>query len=254
MVYRTFPFRLHHILEEASKHEDESCSISWLPCGKSFKIHDLDGFKEKILPKYLPKQSKYKSFKRQLQYYGFTNYGANQYGHNSFQRDQKSLLCQIEHRAFKKSKGIVATSDNIIDRNNLPPLQPSSSSSLSSSSSSSGEQQHQDHILIPSSSSGVVPQKIPSALAAHLRSVLLPGLSLPIAEQQQMNNHHPQVTPEMLLLAHEYRQMSERAQMLRALTLEQSLQSNMDSLAGLALLRELQGATMIQSLNQGSQF
>lgn len=252
MVYRTFPFRLHHILEEASKHEDESCCISWLPCGKSFKIHDLDGFKEKILPKYLPKQNKYKSFKRQLQYYGFTNYGANQYGHKSFQRDQKSLLCQIEHRAFKKSKGI-ATSDNIIDRSNLPPLQPSSSSSLSSSSSSSGEQQHQDHILIPSSSSGVVPQKIPSALAAQLRTVLLPGLSLPIAEHQQTSNHH-QVTPEMLLLAHEYRQMSERAQMLRALTLEQSLQSNMDSLAGLALLRELQGASMIRSLNQGSQF
>lgn len=223
MVYRTFPFRLHHILEEASKNEDESCYISWLPCGKSFKIHDLDGFKEKILPKYLPKQSKYKSFKRQLQYYGFTNFGANQYGHNSFLRDQKSLLCQIEHRAFKKSKGI--TSDTI-DHNQERSM-PSSSSSLSSSTS------EQQETVAPG---GVLPRKVPDALD-QLRTALLPS-----------SVQSPQVTPEMLLLAHEYRQMTERAQMIQALMLGQTLQSNMDSLTGIALLRELQGANMIGNL------
>eukprot|EP00980_Cylindrotheca_fusiformis_P014690 scaffold4001_cov94-Cylindrotheca_fusiformis.AAC.8 len=104
MVYRTFPFRLHQILEEASNTEEESRVISWSPSGDSFKIHDVDAFETTILPKYLPKQNKYKSFKRQLQYYGFTNFGFNHYGHPSFLRDQKSLLCQIEHRAFKKNK------------------------------------------------------------------------------------------------------------------------------------------------------
>jgi hypothetical protein len=113
MVYRTFPFRLYQILEKVSESDDgESCHISWTPCGTSFKIHDLERFKAKILTKYFPKQSKYKSFKRQLQYYGFVNFGSNHYGHVSFRRDQKSLLFQIEHRALKKTKIIISKKAN----------------------------------------------------------------------------------------------------------------------------------------------
>lgn len=110
MVYRTFPFRLYTILEDSSSDEEECSVISWMPDGKNFKIHDLEAFKLRILPKYLPKQSKYKSFKRQLQYYGFTNHGSNMYGHPSFMRDEKSLLSQIEHRAFKKAAKMEAAS------------------------------------------------------------------------------------------------------------------------------------------------
>eukprot|EP00980_Cylindrotheca_fusiformis_P014689 scaffold4001_cov94-Cylindrotheca_fusiformis.AAC.7 len=104
MVYRTFPFRLHQMIEEASTDEVESTIISWTPSGESFKIHDRDAFSDRILPKHLPNQNKYKSFKRQLQYYGFVNFGSQHYGHPSFRRGQKSLLSQIEHKAFNKSK------------------------------------------------------------------------------------------------------------------------------------------------------
>lgn len=104
---------------------------------------------------------------------------------------------------------------------------PSSSSSLSSSTS---EQQE------TAAPGGVLPRKVPDALD-QLRTALLPS-----------SVQNPQVTPEMLLLAHEYRQMTERAQMIQALMLGQTLQSNIDSLTGIALLRELQGANMIGNL------
>jgi hypothetical protein len=223
MVYRTFPFRLYHILEEVSKDIAESCFISWTPSGKTFKIHDLDGFKDTILPKYLPKQSKYKSFKRQLQYYGFTNYGSNHYGHPSFLRVQKSLICQIEHRAFKKSKNRTSspssTSPAIASRKSLV-------SGASVTAAFTG-------ILPPHNSlPGLFSLPSPSALSSY-------------ASIQPSTEVDPTVAGKMFLsqpqsLTQEFQQLAQRAQVLRALAAEQTLQGNLThSMTKLEWLRAL---------------
>mmetsp|Transcript_114 Transcript_114/g.302 ORF Transcript_114/g.302 Transcript_114/m.302 type:complete len:412 (+) Transcript_114:116-1351(+) len=68
-----FPFKLHSILENSSKHklhDRYSSIISWLPSGKAFKIHKPKEFAAYIMPRYF-NQTKYRSFQRQLYIYGF---------------------------------------------------------------------------------------------------------------------------------------------------------------------------------------
>jgi hypothetical protein len=224
MVHRTFPFRLHHILEEVCKDISESCFISWTPSGKTFKIHDLDGFKDTILPKYLPKQNKYKSFKRQLQYYGFTNYGSNQYGHPSFLRGQKSLICQIEHRAFKKSKN-----------------QTSSSSSTSTSQANDSRESLVPGASVTTTFTGTLP---PANYLPGLFSLPSPSSPSSFASiQPSSTDVAPTFVGKMLFsqpqsLTQEFQHLAQRAQVLRALAAEQTLQGNLNhSVTNLAWLR-----------------
>ncbi|CAJ1939273.1 unnamed protein product [Cylindrotheca closterium] len=100
MSQSTFPYRLHQVLATESKtgQPDSSSVISWTPSGNSFRIHDQNAFETEILPKYFPKQSKYGSFRRQLQYYGFTTLGLNHFGHPLFIRDQEEQLIHIKHK------------------------------------------------------------------------------------------------------------------------------------------------------------
>lgn len=44
---------------------------SFLPHGRAFRVHDIDQFVDKILPRYFSDQSRWSSFSRQLQLYGF---------------------------------------------------------------------------------------------------------------------------------------------------------------------------------------
>ncbi|OEU08623.1 hypothetical protein FRACYDRAFT_196221, partial [Fragilariopsis cylindrus CCMP1102] len=44
--------------------------VSWLPDGRSFKVHDPSEFVEQIMPNFFL-QSKYKSFQRQLNLWGY---------------------------------------------------------------------------------------------------------------------------------------------------------------------------------------
>ena len=111
MTFSTFPYRLHHILEKISKKSsDKSSIISWSPTGRTFRIHDRDAFKTYILPKYFPKQSQYKSFRRQLQYYGFYTLGRNHFGHLLFARHQEHLLVNMKHK-----KGQSGNDQNSVD-------------------------------------------------------------------------------------------------------------------------------------------
>jgi hypothetical protein len=69
---RTFPIRLYDMLQDADKH-NFSHIVSWLPsCGNGFKIHNQQKFVERrILPHYFRRQTKYKSFTRQVNLYEF---------------------------------------------------------------------------------------------------------------------------------------------------------------------------------------
>mmetsp|Transcript_27793 Transcript_27793/g.67207 ORF Transcript_27793/g.67207 Transcript_27793/m.67207 type:complete len:230 (+) Transcript_27793:900-1589(+) len=67
---KKFPWVLHKIIDEAEQ-EGNQHIVAWMPRGRSFIVHKRDTFTEQILPRYF-RQTKYKSFVRQLNLWGFT--------------------------------------------------------------------------------------------------------------------------------------------------------------------------------------
>ena len=68
-VSTPFPWKLHIMLEAIDKEGDTSI-VSWLSHGKAFIVHKPKDFVSEIMPKFF-QQSKYASFQRQLNLYGF---------------------------------------------------------------------------------------------------------------------------------------------------------------------------------------
>ena len=64
-----FPFRLHRMLDDVERAGKQDV-VSWMPCGRSFKVHKISRFVNEIVPVYF-NLTQYKSFKRQLINYGF---------------------------------------------------------------------------------------------------------------------------------------------------------------------------------------
>ena len=99
-----FPIVLYQLLEK-SEEEDFTSIISWLSDRRSFKVHKRDDFVSSVLPKYF-KQTKIKSFHRQLNIYGFIRINQGQdagaYRHDFFIRGQPQLLNQIKRFPVKK--------------------------------------------------------------------------------------------------------------------------------------------------------
>jgi hypothetical protein len=95
-VTMTFPQRLLEIL---SNHEEHGDIISWLPHGRGFMIYKKKMFEIKIMPKYFHKHSKYTSFTRKLNRWGFVRVtrgpemGA--YYHKFFKRGEGRLCMQM---------------------------------------------------------------------------------------------------------------------------------------------------------------
>lgn len=97
-----FPIRLHEMLQDV--HQSSSSSslteiVSWNPDGTAFKVHDKSQFETILLPKYFL-QTKYRSFQRQLNHYGFeriANGGAfdGGYKHAHFLRDDSGKCHQM---------------------------------------------------------------------------------------------------------------------------------------------------------------
>ena len=55
-----FPFKLHTMLEDATKQGFDS-DVSWVHDGMAFKIHNRENFAKQVLPRYFS-QTQYKSF------------------------------------------------------------------------------------------------------------------------------------------------------------------------------------------------
>ena len=96
-----FPRKLLDVLNDAAKYGFEHI-ISWLPDGKSFRVHDPILFTGVIMPRYFQNQTKYKSFQRQLNLYSFKpvtlrrgkcSRGASY--HPLFRRDMPDLSYEI---------------------------------------------------------------------------------------------------------------------------------------------------------------
>lgn len=104
----TFPQILHNILTQAATLGVDKI-ISWDEEGSKFTIYNENEFVLKVLPKHF-KQSKYSSFRRQLNAYGFERVSSNsylikKYGsttisyiHKDFMRDYPNACKQIKRR------------------------------------------------------------------------------------------------------------------------------------------------------------
>ena len=60
---KRFPFRLNDMLNDAESLGHEHI-VSWLPCGRMFKVHKHKEFASRVMPLYC-RHSQYKSFLRQ---------------------------------------------------------------------------------------------------------------------------------------------------------------------------------------------
>lgn len=117
-VILPFPIKLHQMLAEAEK-EGNTDVVSFYSHGRAFAIHDMRRFVDEIMPKYF-KQSKWNSFARQLNLYGFTRMQQGQesiraYYHELFLRGRPNLVTYMrrvgvpqgeDRRKFKPKSNI----------------------------------------------------------------------------------------------------------------------------------------------------
>ena len=115
-----FPWKLHDMLQTVER-EGQDSIVSWLPDGKAFKVHDSTTFVNDIMPRHF-KQTKYKSFQRQLNLWGFkritksTGADKGAYSHPQFLRGQKSLcrhLCRQNNASGSTSASAAAIKKDV---------------------------------------------------------------------------------------------------------------------------------------------
>jgi hypothetical protein len=115
---RIFPWKLHTMLEDAQRDGFQHI-VSWVEDGTAFKVHDSKEFVAKVMPNYFY-QTRYESFRRQLNLYGFTRVvkGPNRgiISHSYLIKSDRSL-CRMFQR---KPKG-AAAGQSMIDDNGITP-------------------------------------------------------------------------------------------------------------------------------------
>ncbi len=99
-----FPTKLHRMLQDANR-EGFHHIVSWVQSGTAFKVHDLDAFMEEVMTKYFD-QSKFQSFRRQLNLYDFTRVNSAVHGtyyfHKCFLQHDPRLCSQITRPKTKR--------------------------------------------------------------------------------------------------------------------------------------------------------
>jgi hypothetical protein len=92
-----FPIKLHRMLQECEEH-GKSHIVSWQPDGRSFRVHAPSKFVDMVLSFYFS-QTKYRSFQRQLNHYGFERMTKGplegSYSHPCFLQDQPKLCYEM---------------------------------------------------------------------------------------------------------------------------------------------------------------
>jgi len=111
-----FPLKLHRLLEDVENTKQQEI-VSWNPDGESFTIIQPKVFADSIMVKYF-RQTKYKSFQRQMNLYGFTREVRGKirgvYSHPQFRKDARELCPQIKRsnrsRPFERTSSNAAAS------------------------------------------------------------------------------------------------------------------------------------------------
>ena len=108
----SFPLKLHGMLEDSETQGFQDI-VAWQPGGRSFKVFNQKRFSTEIMSKYF-NQTKYKSFQRQLNIYGFRRIRSGEfrggYSHQFFQRDTPAS-CKHVIRRPHQAKSDQAKSD-----------------------------------------------------------------------------------------------------------------------------------------------
>lgn len=98
-----FPWKLHDMLTKMSQQGYDHI-VSWNPAGTALKIRDTKRFAEQIMPQHF-RQTKYKSFQRQLNLWGFQRISKGpdkgSYFNPHFLRSDKSLCRNMTHTSVK---------------------------------------------------------------------------------------------------------------------------------------------------------
>jgi len=101
-----FPWQLHEMLDTCEKKGLDHI-ISWLPNNASFRVHNHPVFMNSIIGTFF-KQTKYKSFQRQLNIWGFhritTGPNKGGYCHRHFIRSKEELCCMMSRQKIKSGK------------------------------------------------------------------------------------------------------------------------------------------------------
>jgi hypothetical protein len=101
----SFPFKLHLMLDSAER-DNYNHIVSWVKAGKAFKVHNNKDFVQRVLPIYFD-QSKYESFRRQLNLYNFTRVarGVDRgvISHPCFRAGNRDLCRDIKRKQQGKS-------------------------------------------------------------------------------------------------------------------------------------------------------
>jgi len=120
-----FPFKLYKMLQDAH-HKGWEDVVSWGPDGLSLQVHDIDRFMADVLPAYFS-QTKFKSFQRQLNFYGFTRaMGATSecaYCHRFLIRGNQEMCKKIVRAEKQEKRSSPLSSIRGIKEESLPILQ-----------------------------------------------------------------------------------------------------------------------------------
>ena len=102
-----FPLKLHEMLDQIEA-DGLAEVISWQPHGRCFVVHDPKRFSDSVMPTYF-RQTKFASFQRQLNLYGFSRLTSGRdkggYFHELFLKG-KSFLCHRMQRLKIKGTGV----------------------------------------------------------------------------------------------------------------------------------------------------
>jgi hypothetical protein len=105
-----FPWKLHEMLY-AAEQDGLDGTVSWLLDGRAFRVHDPNNFVYNVMQTFF-KQTKYKSFQRQLNIWGFERIlqgpAKGGYQHKHFVRGQEAL-CSLMKREKIKGTPVVTT-------------------------------------------------------------------------------------------------------------------------------------------------
>ncbi|KAH8068066.1 DNA binding protein [Aureococcus anophagefferens] len=99
---RGAPQAFPHLLFMMLEREVEAGTVHWCEGGAAFEIADLDGFIADTLVKYF-RHSRYASFQRQLNLYGFKKNADGAFEHESFLRDRPELLSVLQRRSLRRA-------------------------------------------------------------------------------------------------------------------------------------------------------
>lgn len=106
-VTTPFPWKLHIMLDEMSKDEAANSIVGWQPHGKAFVVYKPKEFVAEVMPHFF-NQTKYASFQRQLNLYGFSRFthgpDKGSYYHRCFIKGKTHLCKGMIRQKIKGTK------------------------------------------------------------------------------------------------------------------------------------------------------